>query len=331
MRESNPKHFLQITLSGEKIGPGRIPVNHLLRLLYQFNKALHRSAMVLLGEADSVRRGPRQRSIKDEISLDLVSLSHGSPKTILGFERSRAQQAFDSMDFGIEVIEKSLDGLKNVQEIEAELPTGFDSGVLLAWRDVGTLFESGITEMKFQLNHRPVPVTTNYSERGYKRIQERIQGPQILMRTIEGRLLMADFKEHGTRCRVHPSVGDPVFCLFDENQRDEVLENILHFVKVIGEAKEDPATGKITSIKIHDIQRLEEREEEAADLLPKGTPIPTDFWKSPTIEELAESQGVRPLNDVSLLFGTWPDDPNDGFEESIRELRQQSTAGNSNT
>ena len=144
-------------------------------------------------------------------------------------------------------------------------------------------------------------------------------------------LLMADFKEHGTRCRVHPSVGDPVFCLFDENQRDEVLENILHFVKIIGEAKEDPATGKITSIKIHDIQRLEDREEEAADLLPKGTPIPTDFWKSPTIEELAESQGVRPLNDVSLLFGTWPDDPNDGFEESIRELRQQSTAGNSNT
>ena len=65
-----------------------MPVNHLLRLLYQFNKALHRSAMVLLGEADSVRRGPRQRSIKDEISLDLVSLSHGSPTTILGFERS---------------------------------------------------------------------------------------------------------------------------------------------------------------------------------------------------------------------------------------------------
>ena len=28
------------------------------------------------------------------------------------------------------------------------------------------------------------------------------------VRTIEGRLLMADFKEQGTRCRVHPSVGD---------------------------------------------------------------------------------------------------------------------------
>ena len=178
------------------------------------------------------------------------------------------------MDFGIEVIEKSLSGLKNIQEIESELPPGFDSGVLLAWRDLGILFDSGITEMNFQLNHRPVPVTINYSERGYKRIQERIQGPQIHMRTIEGRLLMADFKKHGTRCRIHPSVGDPVFCLFDENQRDEVLENILHFVKIIGEAKEDRATGKIASIKIHDIQRLEEREEEAADLLPKGTPIP---------------------------------------------------------
>lgn len=137
---------------------------------------------------------------------------------------------------------------------------------------------------------------------------------------------MADFKEHGTRCRVHPSVGMPVLCLFDEEQKDEVLEDILQYVLIVGEAKEDPVTGKITSIKIHDIERLEDRENEAADLLPQGTPISRYFWESPTLDELAHSQNVQPVADVRLLFGTWPGEEDDGFESAIDELRHQGIA-----
>jgi hypothetical protein len=97
----------------------------------------------------------------------------------------------------------------------------------------------------------------------------------------------------------------------------------LQFVKVIGEAKEDPISGKITSILIHDIQRLEDREKERLDLIPQGTPIPIDFWKSMSLEELAQAQDAQPINDVSTLFGTWPGSPDDGFEEIIMGLRKQ--------
>jgi len=55
--------------------------------------------------------------------------------------------------------------------------------------------------------------------------------------------------------------------------------------------------------------------------LPKGTPFPHTFWESPTIEELACSQEVRPMTDVRVLFGTWPGEEEDGFEEAIDELR----------
>jgi len=136
---------------------------------------------------------------------------------------------------------------------------------------------------------------------------------------------MADFKEHGTRCRVHPSIGDPVLCLFDEEQRDDVLEDILHYVHIVGEAKEDPITGKIASIKIHDIERLEDREDEAADLLPRGTPISRDFWESPSLGELALAQNVKPLADVQELFGTWPGEVDDGFEKDVDALRHSNT------
>ena len=52
------------------------------------------------------------------------------------------------------------------------------------------------------------------------------------------------------------------------------------------------------------------------------TPFPTDFWQSPTIEELAASQGVNPIADVHALFDTWPGEDDDGFEDSIHKLRQ---------
>ena len=199
----------------------------------------------------------------------------------------------------------------------------------MAWRDAGILFNQGIEKIEFTLNHRDTPVVTSFTPNGFRRIQERIKGPQTNIRTIEGRLLMADFKEHGTRCRVHPSVGEPVLCLFDEEQKDEVLEDMLQYVRIVGEAKEDPISGKITSIKIHDIERLEDKEDEATELLPKGTPISRDFWESPTLDELAQSQHVQPMADVRALFGTWPGEDDDGFEASIDELRHLSKTGDS--
>lgn len=318
---NNDDPLLKIRFDGEAVGLGRIPVTHLLSFLTNMNKALQRIGRVLAGEAESVRRGPQPRSIKEEVALDLVLLTHGSPAAVLGFERRQTNAALPGMDMGLDILEKALDGLTAVQAADDILPSGYDTGVLMAWRDAGTLFSKGISSIDFTLNRIEAPLMTNLTPQGFARIQERIKGPQTNIRTIEGRLLMADFKEHGTRCRVHPSAGEPVLCLFDEEQRDEVLDDILRYVRIVGEAKEDPLTGKIASIKIHDIERLEEREGEAADLLPQGTPISRNFWESPTLDELAQAQNLRPMADVRALFGTWPGDMGDGFEQDVDDLR----------
>lgn len=325
MKKHDP--LLKIRFDGEAVGPGKIPVSHLLHFLTNLSKALQRTGRVLAGEAESVRRGPQARSIKDEVALDLVLLTHGSPAAVLGFERRQTEPALPGLDLGIEILEKAMAGLSAVQESGDTLPDGYDAGVLMAWRDAGTLFGQGIERMEFTLNHRDTPLVTTFTPHGFTRLQERIKGPQINIRTIEGRLLMADFKEHGTRCRVHPSVGEPVLCLFDDEQKDEVLEDMLQYVRIVGEAKEDAVTGKISSIKIHNIERLEGREDEAADLLPKGTPISRDFWESPSLDELARAQNVRPVTDVESLLGGWPGDADDGFEEEILKIRHLGIVG----
>ena len=314
--------LLSIKLEGSAIGKARIRISHLIRLIENLKKSLLRTGKIIQKQNDKIY-GRKSKFIKEAIELDLVLLTHGSPATTLGFDR-HGQIPIDKTDVGLEILEKSLKGLSAIQDAQVPLPPEFDSGVLMAWRDIGLLFEMGCNEITFTLNHRSLPVTSKYTPMGFQTIKKRIQEPRVNLRTIEGRLLMADFKEHGTRCRVHPSVGDPVSCIFDDEKKDEVLENILRYVRIIGEAKEDPISNRIISIVIHDIQQLEDKGEELEYLLPQGTPLPSDFWQSPTLEELAEAQGVRPVKNVSALFGTWPGEVDDNFEDNIHLLREQS-------
>ncbi len=321
MKQQDP--LLKIRFDGDAVGPGTIPVLQLVRFLSQMNKALQRVSLVLRGEAESRRKGRPPRIVHDDVNLELVSLEPGSPAAVLGFERSGPDPQLPGMDAGEEILQKAIDGLTAVQADgnTGPLPAGYDAGVLMAWRDAGKVLGQGIDRVSFRLGSWNNIIEASLTPSGLTRIRERIQVPEVNVRTIEGRLLMADFKEQGTRCRVHPSTGDPVLCQFDDVHRDEVLENILGYVRVVGEATEDPSTGKITSIRIHDIEPLDDKNEEGINLLPKGTAVGASFWATPTLDELADLQNVKPLETAQQLFGTWPGDENDGFEATIIELR----------
>lgn len=81
---------------------------HLLRFLTNMTKALQRTGRVLAGDAESVRRGPQPRSVKEEVALELVLLMHGSPAAVLGFERRQTQTMFAGMDPGLEILRRRL-------------------------------------------------------------------------------------------------------------------------------------------------------------------------------------------------------------------------------
>lgn len=162
--------LLRIRFEGQAVGPGRISVPHLLRFLANFDKALQRSAMVLLGEGDSARRGARDRSARESLALDLVLLTEGSAAAVLGFDRKCIKQEFVEPDYGMQIIGSALRGLAIVQKPGEALPEGYDAGVLLAWRDAGVLFNQGIETIQFTLNHRGQPLMTSYTKEGLDRI-----------------------------------------------------------------------------------------------------------------------------------------------------------------
>ena len=73
-------------------------------------------------------------------------------------------------------------------------------------------------------------------------------------------------------------------------------------------------------------QGLEDQGGENTRLFSQGTP--PDFWQSHSLEELAVSQGIKPMTDINIIFGTWPGADDDGFEEDILALRKVHINGN---
>lgn len=77
---------------------------------------------------------------------------------------------------------------------------------------------------------------------------------------------------------------------------------------------------------VRDRAHPRQRNEEASRSVSQDGIIPLDFWTSPTLDELARTQNVGPL-DVGALLGTWPGQDNDGFDDAIDELRHAALSG----
>jgi hypothetical protein len=48
-----------------------------------------------------------------------------------------------------------------------------------------------------------------------------------------------------------------------------------------------------------------------------------NFWQPLSLDALAEAQGTKPIEDITVLFGTWPGEPDDGFEMMVEGLRKR--------
>lgn len=322
---SKQKPLLQLRFDGQAIGASRVPLGFLLSFLPAMEKAFVQTGQVLTGGVHDTGRKQSLAKIKKELGLYLVQLTHGSEATVMGFDRKPHDPSFPRMDLGLEILKTACNGLDTVQKDQPSggaLPPGFDEDVLRTWCTAGSWFDRGVDKISLTLTHPDIKcIQTSYTPEGLRRIKNNIQGPKTESRIITGHLLMADFKEGGAQCRIHPSTGESVRCLFTGEQAEEVLENLLHYVRITGEEQKDPRTGKIYGIRIHDIEQLGDGRNAFAKLRPQKASVFHDFWESPSIEEIAARQNVKPITDINTILGTWPGEKDDDFEKWIDELR----------
>ena len=318
--EEKKDPYLKVRFEGPEIRAGRMKLDDFLQLASEFSSAAKRVALVLQN-ARSTGGGRRSEDLLRSLSLDIVGFTHGSPAAVALFERSEDQLVMEEVDLGEQAYRALLTGIPGVAEPGDQLPSGYDLGVLLKIRDIGKVFNRGVNSIHFTLNHREAPISAVYDPGVFEEVRKRLDRPDAQQVTVQGRLLMADFKETKHRLRVHPAVGSPVNCVFPDELSDEVEESMRKFVRVSGNATYNEQ-GEMVQVRMSNIETVEEASEEA------GAPAvvrPRDpFWEGQSLDELIEEAGQMPVANFDALLGGWPEEEiDDDFENVYREERKR--------
>ena len=309
---------LEVHFEGPAVDRQRLQLRELLTFGSHLQEALDRVARVLQGESDSVRPGRRPGEIERLCGLEIVSIHGGGSMTMECDLPAVTQKLLgEYTDLGERALRALVTGLDQLTDPEGPLPPGFDNGVLLALRDAGKTTERGVSRVSLTLAKGDQAVVRSLTPETVRHIARRVQGAVQNPRVVDGRLLMADFRESGLKCRVHPSIGPPIGCVFDESMRESVLEALTHFVRVVGEATE--VSGEIQTLRIRDLELLDGDTFTSLSVV-AGEPAA----RSPTLDELADSQGLAPIVDIEgLVAEIWPEGESvDEFMALVRKLRK---------
>jgi hypothetical protein len=129
---------------------------------------------------------------------------------------------------------------------------------------------------------------------------------------IDGVLDMADFSRKDRKCRVDPAIGLPVVCLFSVEFEEKVHANIRQAVRVRGIAKIQADSGRMEYVQMNELEPL------PSLALGEG-----NFFQSPSIHELAEAQGVKPLSRSKAMDWFASDEEIDAFVADIYNARKR--------
>jgi len=311
---------LVIHFEGPALSRNTLLLRDFILFCRQVQTALDRVSLILRGYSESVQPGRRLSEVESASSLEVVSFTGGGSAN-LEVRLPPVEQAVlpTYADPGTEALDALMAGLDAISEDPEQFPAGYDAGVLLSLREAGKLFEHDVERITFRTSIGRKAGVHAFDKQTVARIVRRVQSPTQNQRTVEGRLLMADFREANRRCRVHPAVGEPVTCSFDESTRDLVLASLTHIVRVVGQATE--VEGEIQSLHVQDIDVLDGGVVPG----PLGLQLTSFGERIPSLEELSREQEPRTVSDLMVLAeGLWPEDEDvEEFIQTVRRWRRE--------
>ena len=314
--KDRPAPLLTIHFEGPSVQDGRILLSDLMQFVSNIGTAVERIVNVLeTGVGARIGRPPKV--IQLQSALEVVALSQGSFALALDLRRDPSQPLLPNFDIGLQAVERLVVGLPELSEDgDRPLPEGFDEGVLTSLREAARVLDRGVDTVSLSLP-RPKPRTAVIAAPTRDGVVQRLRRFQQSWASVEGRLLMADVREDSLRCRLHPSVGTPIYCVFPEFLAPTVMGLLRRFVRARGEAIVERATNRIQQLRVLDLEPIDE-----PSLI--GIQVPSvSFWQTRSFEELAEEQGVYPITDWGQLQGDWPEDADfNDFIGAIREARR---------
>ncbi len=301
---------LTLTIDGPGVRKGRISVPDLIKICQDAQNAVTRQAEALEGRKTQ-HPGPTTALIRHECTLELIAIRESSTALDFGLAKPQIPLPFaDFRAFGSEVVGELADTIRSLGN--GNKKTGIDPGVLQSIYSLGSVVQPGrISKLNWTA---PKNSRKNVTGEVTKKVRERaaasLSGPSFKTVQIDGVLDMADFSRRERKCRIDPAIGVSIICTFPHEYENKVQGLLRQPVRATGLAKIQPHTDRVDSM---DIQSLEP--------LPSLALGEGNFFQSPDLYQLATSQGVKPISDVSSLAGLLSDDEVDDFIAAIYEER----------
>jgi hypothetical protein len=292
------KPLLKIKITGPDLKPGHIPVQLLLKICGEVQRAVNRQAKALAGKP--LGPGRHTKEVVQECNLDLVGLKKGS--TTLDFVPAEEQQSM--LLIGMDAVSGVGGALKFVTSKRSRAPQP-DIGVLEALAILGEVFSDGVEKLEWIVPARngTRKVTAKFDAKVLPKLKAQLQPPLPLGQepprpqppdSFEGTLELTEGKG-----RIVPPLGEPTLFSFGSDKAAAVLEATKKPVK----ATVDPKTHKLKDIEVATL------------------PWKADFFATKTIDQLIAEQGVQPIRDLSI-FGFLSDEEVDDLIAAIHQGRQ---------
>ena len=304
--EANPKAFdpprLMVRVKGPSVGEARVAVSDLVEIMRRTQQAVKRVGQVLYGDS-SQGRGRKKKDIEELCLLYLVAWQPGSAIAVL--ELAEPPKQLDMFGYigerSVEAFVKGMGEMSVSTELPTHPPTGFDSGVLQTCAGFASVLEHGIESISFQETNGRTTTEVVYDTRTRDLVQLLLGQPVDAGKTSKvGRLDILNGHQ-GVVGSLWEADGTKWICHFRPDQVEMLSEAWLKTVRITGRAiTEENRTPvlEVDTILITDEQAAEPSEESAS----------MPFWRSLPLEELAELQGVAPIDNLDDITALWPVD-----------------------
>lgn len=315
---------LTVTVKGPKVGEARLSAADFAEIVKRTQQALKRVGRVLYGE-ESQRQGRDKADIEQLCELFLVEWRAGSAIAQLELGQPPAQMHLFGY-IGEESVKAFVAGMPRIHEsnvTSANLPPGFDRGVLQSCDALARVLDHGINAVKFESQNGHVGEGFTVDSPFRARLQELLGQPvDVSSISMTGRL--EELNGHGALTgRLWEANGNRWMCHFKEEHVDQLSEAWMKTVRVFGRAITEE--GKERILEVESLVVLEEY------ISPSRARESTPFWQSMSLDDLAQEQGVAAVFNLEEISDLWPadDDPDELLQYVLneREARRNLTDG----
>jgi hypothetical protein len=305
---------LTVTVMGPKVGAARLAAADLAEIVNRTQQALKRIGRVLYGE-ESKRQGRDRADIEQLCELFLVAWKPGSAIAELELGAPPAQMHMFGY-IGEQTVTAFVNGMprmKGAAVTAAHLPSGFDRGVLQTCDALARVLEHGIDAVTFESQSDQAGTAFTLDAPLRTRVRELLGQPIDVSSAVKtGRL--EELNGHGGFTgRLWEADETKWLCHFKEEHLEQLPEAWMRTVRIIGRAIVEEGKERILEVESVSVLDTELRAGGAAEAAP--------FWKSLSLDELAEKQGIAAVSDLDEISALWPmdDDPDELLRHILRE------------